>query len=186
MTDTKTDFKPLLFFLLRFFLFYIILSYSYNAFLLYYAHLPIPYSDPITHLVSDQTAYLLRLFGYSAESYQVPKTPMHCIYIGSFLATYINEGCNAFSIMIIFCSFIFAFYNGILKTFGFIFSGLVLLHIINIIRITLITITIVDYPSYSTMAHDFLFPAIMYGSIFLLWIIWIYHYTQTEKKADEV
>jgi len=30
-----------------------------------------------------------------------------------------------------------------------------------------------DYPEYGKMFHDFIFPAIIYGSVVVLWLIWI-------------
>lgn len=82
------------------------------------------------------------------------------------------EGCNAVSVIILFIAFIFAFYRGF-NTFIFVFAGVIFLYIINILRIVGINVVLLEYPSYGKAAHDYIFPAIIYGSVVLLWIIWI-------------
>lgn len=74
--------------------------------------------------------------------------------------------------MVLFLAFIFAFYQGI-KTFVFAGLGFVFLHIINVLRIAGLNILLVEWPQYSKIGHDYLFPAIIYGSVVLLWLIWI-------------
>jgi exosortase family protein XrtF len=82
------------------------------------------------------------------------------------------EGCNAISIMILFVAFIFAFYKG-LKTFIFMLAGLILLFIMNLFRIVGLNIVMTDYKQYGKTFHDFVFPAVIYGTVVLLWLIWI-------------
>ena len=82
------------------------------------------------------------------------------------------EGCNAISIMILFLAFVFAFYKGV-KTFVFVIFGLLFLHVMNVLRIAGLNIIILELPNYSKMGHDYLFPAIIYGSVVLLWLIWV-------------
>ena len=82
------------------------------------------------------------------------------------------EGCNAVSIMIIFLAFIFTFYKGA-KTFWFALGGLIFIYIVNVFRIAIINVVVLEYPDYQKISHDYLFPAIIYGAVVLLWIIWI-------------
>src|SRR5690606_22304089 len=93
------------------------------------------------------------------------------------------EGCNAVSVMILFLSFIFAFYKGA-KTFVFVGLALVALHIMNVLRIVGLNILLVEMPQYSKIGHDYLFPAIIYGSVVVLWLIWIKLFALKET-ADE-
>ena len=75
----------------------------------------------------------------------------------------------------IFLAFVFAFYEGF-KTFIFAAVGLIVLHIMNVLRIAGLNILIVEMPQYSRIGHDYLFPAIIYGSVVVLWLIWIKFY----------
>ena len=92
------------------------------------------------------------------------------------------EGCNAISVMILFASFVFAFYKGA-KTFLFAVAGLILLHILNISRIVLLNIIFLKYPQYEKIGHDYLFPAIIYGGVIILWLVWIQVFAL--KKTDK-
>jgi len=82
------------------------------------------------------------------------------------------EGCNAVSVIILFMSFIFAFYKGI-KTFVFVAASIIALYVMNVLRIVGLNIVTSDHPQYSKMSHDYLFPAVIYGSVVLLWLVWI-------------
>jgi exosortase family protein XrtF len=82
------------------------------------------------------------------------------------------EGCNAVSVIILFVSFVFAFYKG-MKTFVFVGAGLIILYIMNLLRIVGLNIVMTDHKEYGKIFHDFIFPAIIYGSVVVLWLIWI-------------
>jgi exosortase family protein XrtF len=70
------------------------------------------------------------------------------------------EGCNAVSVMILFV-FVFAFYKG--KKLVFVILGLILLYIMNVLRIVGLNIDS-DYKEYGKTFHDYIFPAVIYGT----------------------
>lgn len=82
------------------------------------------------------------------------------------------EGCNAISVIILFVAFIFAFYKGT-KTFVFIALSLLILYIMNVLRIVGLNIISRDYHEYNKIGHDYVFPAVIYGSVVVLWLVWI-------------
>ena len=84
--------------------------------------------------------------------------------------------------MILFVAFILAFSNGFTKTLGFIIVGLIIIHVLNVVRIALLTIGIMKYPEYTHILHGVIFPLVIYGIIFLLWIIWVTKFTSNATK----
>ena len=112
-----------------------------------------------------------------------PEAETTWFYVSGKYVSRMVEGCNAVSVMILFVAFIFAFYKGI-KTFVFAGLGLLFLHIINVLRIAGLNILIVESPDYSKIGHDYFFPAIIYGSVVVLWLIWIKFFALKET-ADE-
>ncbi|TDL99205.1 MAG: exosortase family protein XrtF [Flavobacteriaceae bacterium] len=104
-------------------------------------------------------------------------------YIDSKLDAYINEGCNAVSLMLIFVAFVFAFYNGFVKSLLFCLGSIVFLHFTNIGRITLLSLINYHHPTWSKFSHDVIFPLIIYGAIILLWIVWISLFIRSKKAA---
>ncbi len=176
------EFKPLLLFLARFLGTYILLSLAYKLYLDQY--LPFKNPDPFTKFTSDVTAYCLNIFGFVSYSNIADQQPWMRLVMDGQVASIVNEGCNAISIVIIFISFIVAFYTNLKQTFLFIISGLALLFVMNISRIMLLNYIFRYHDEYGKIAHDYLFPAIIYGSIVLLWIVWIKFFVTKHNKQN--
>jgi exosortase family protein XrtF len=131
------------------------------------------YPDPVTSQVSYQTKELLQLLGYPARIENTVKLPsINLIYQGRVLYRVI-EGCNAVSVMILFLAFVLAFAKAWKKTVLFSLIGMAAIYLVNLFRLVLLAIIFIDYPEYSHIAHDFVFPAIIYGMTILLWLYWI-------------
>ena len=178
------EFKPLILFLARFLGTYIVLSLLYKLYLDQY--LPFNNPDPITKFTSDTSAYFLNLFGHVSYSNISITRPWMRLVLDGQVASIVNEGCNAISVVIIFVSFIIAFYTNLKHTLLFILGGLITLFVMNISRIIMLNyIFRYHYEEYGKIAHDYLFPAIIYGTIVILWIIWVRFFVikQTKKNA---
>lgn len=131
------------------------------------------FPDFITHLVSAQTEAVLAALGYKPTLQVDPQLPMLRVLLYGKYVGNINEGCNALSIMILFVSFIVAFAQKFKKTALFILGGLVLIYATNIIRIVILSIALYNYPESSDFLHDIVFPGIIYGMVFILWLFWV-------------
>ncbi len=86
------------------------------------------------------------------------------------------EGCNSISVIILFLSFVLAFFRGLSSTLVFILIGAVTIYILNIIRVALLVLGLYFYKDYGDFLHDILFPLFIYGVVLLLWLIWIKKY----------
>lgn len=172
------DFLPVLKILLRFVVLYIVLVLFYQFYLNGYENEVV---DPFTRWVARQVAFLQDLLGF--PTVLVDHMKLHSILFqtsGRF-TTRMVEGCNVISVAVLFSAFIFAFYKGS-KTFLFVFMGWVLLHILNVSRIALLNIIYIQYPKYEKMAHDYLFPAIIYGGVIILWLVWIQYFALKKRR----
>jgi len=96
----------------------------------------------------------------------------------------IIEGCNSLSIIILFVSFIIAFSGSLKATILFGLFGSVLIYFVNILRIIALSMLYYKYPEYEEYLHDLLFPAIIYGLIFILWITWVKFYSNINKRTN--
>ena len=103
------EFKPVIKFIATFFIVYILLVVVYNQYLSFYhgKNLPDPYSENVAYL----STVLANLFGFSATIENDISQPWTWIFFDGKRTSYINEGCNAVSIMIIF----FGIHVGICK-----------------------------------------------------------------------
>ena len=163
------DFLPVLKILLRFVVIYIVFVLLYQLYLNGYENDVV---DPFTRWVAKQVAFLQDFFGF--PTVLVDNLKLHSVLFqtnGEF-TTRMVEGCNVISVSILFAAFIFAFYKGA-KTFLYVAVGLIILHILNVSRIALLNIIYLQYPQYAKAAHDYLFPAIIYGGVIILWLVWI-------------
>lgn len=163
------DFKPVLGILLRFIIIYLVLLFAYQFYLNAGRDSGL---DPFSGIIANQVNAVQNVLGYPSQLYNDVKNEQVWFYVKKQYVTRMVEGCNAVSVMILFVSFVFAFYKGS-KTFVFVMAGLVLLYIMNLLRIVGLNMVMAEHKEYGKMFHDFVFPAVIYGSVVLLWLIWI-------------
>lgn len=155
--------------LLRFIIIYLVLLFAYQ----FYLNMNKDFGlDPFSRIIANQVSAIQNVLGYPTQLYNDVKNEQVWFYVKNQYVTRMVEGCNAISVMILFVSFVFAFYKGS-KTFIFVLTGLVLLYIMNLLRIVGLNIVMAEHKEYGKMFHDFVFPAAIYGSVVLLWLIWI-------------
>lgn len=139
--------------------------------------------DFITHLVAKQSSDIISGFGYKAIVIPSATSPIMELYVNSKHVARIIEGCNAISIIILFMAFIVAFYEGIKKTLLFLLAGTVLIYAMNIFRIVILAIALYEYPQHKEILHGIVFPGLIYGMVFFLWMIWVR--TLKPQKTNE-
>ncbi len=176
------DFKPVFLVLLRFIVIYLALLFAYQFYLNSFDGKEI---DLFSMKIAEQVQSILNFLNYPTELYHQKEYETVWFYTKSKYVSRMVEGCNAISVMILFLAFVFAFYKG-LKTFVFAAIGLVFLYVMNVLRIVGINVLISDHPEYQKIAHDYLFPAIIYGSVVLLWLIWIKFFALKNTKTENL
>ncbi len=182
MLKLVCKYKPVLRFLIIFIGSYLVFATLYQLFLTYGGSSRY-YPDYITHNVAKQSQALIAAFGYDMKVEPSTWEPaMNLTMNGKTLARVV-EGCNAVSVMLLFVSFMLAFFGDLKKTLLFIFGGIILLYVMNVLRIALLTIGIYEYPEYADLLHGTIFPAVIYGTVFLLWLGWINAYKRPVKDA---
>ncbi|HEY1196356.1 exosortase family protein XrtF [Flavobacterium sp.] len=178
MKKYLVQFKPFLIFVGIFFLTYIVLTLLYNYYLNSYEGNDL---DSITVVVSKNVDQLLKFFNYDVIIQKSPKNPwMGVIFNGKYLAS-ITEGCNVVSIMILFVSFVAAFSGKLKQTVLFIIFGILSLYVLNIVRIALLTVLLFNFPEQNHFLHGVVFPLIIYGYVFILWIFWVNRFSRYAK-----
>lgn len=129
--------------------------------------------DGFTKLVSTQVEQLLLLFNGDAHIELHPSQPCYKFFYNGKYVSRIIEGCNALSVIILFISFVIAFSGKLKNTIYFIISGSIIIHVLNITRIALLMVAFYNFPEANFILHDILFPLVIYGAVFILWIIWV-------------
>lgn len=131
------------------------------------------FPDFVTNLVAQQSSAVLDAFGYN--SILVPDSIAQgmLLTIDNKYTVNIVEGCNSISVIILFITFIIAFAENFKKTLLFLFAGVVLIYIVNLLRIAILTVALYKYPQYENLLHSVVFPGIIYSMVFILWMIWV-------------
>lgn len=181
MREYLVFFRPFLLFLTKFFAVYLLLAFLYHSYLSRFDSAKMEV-DGITRLVACQAEAMLGCFGQNAAVLPNPAEPgLKLFYNGKWVARII-EGCNAVSIMVLFVSFIIAFTGKFKPTLFFILGGLFVIHIFNIIRIALLAAAIFHYPEQEHWLHGVVFPLVIYGVVFGLWLIWVNKFSFYAEK----
>jgi exosortase family protein XrtF len=175
------QYRSFFIFLFKFVGVYILLSLLYGWYLNQFISTKFEV-DGFTRLVAYHTKFVLEFFNYKIILAPHLSEPSFNVWVNNQLVVRILEGCNAASVLILFISFVVSFSSKFFKTAVFIFLGIVLIHILNIIRITLLTLGLIYYPEYESILHDIVFPLFIYGVVFGLWVIWVNNFSFYAKK----
>lgn len=161
-----------------FFSVYIVLTLLYKLYLNGYSSNDL---DGITALVGHNVEQLMRFFNADISIFKSLNNPCQEVWYNDKFTIRIIEGCNAISVIILFVSFVIAFSGKLKTTLLFILFGAVLIYILNVVRIALLTILLFYYPEQEHFLHGVLFPLIIYGVVFLLWVIWANKFSKYAK-----
>ena len=172
------EFKPSIFFLLKFVGLYFILNIIYG----WFVHGYYPVADPITAWVTHQTSFLLSATGWSTEVIEQTRKATASIIYNHRTIVAVYEGCNGINVMIIYLSFLIAFGQFSKKLYWFLIVGTLLIHISNLARIYLLFLVSVYLPDFLYFTHKYFFTAIIYIVVFALWFVWIR--INTRKKSE--
>lgn len=163
------EFLPSIWFLVKFVGFFTVASLTYAI----YVQMSMPKPDSMTHLVAEQTRVALDLIGWETDVIDNDNLATTRIVYKNKSILSIYEGCNGINIFIIFLSFIFAFGKINLRTAYFGVLGIFVIHLVNLLRITLLFFVSYGLSEYFYFVHKYLFTSVIYLITFVLWYFWV-------------
>ena len=172
MREIFIKYKSVIRFVVLFLGSYLLLSVLYSFYLKASASSGF-FPDYFTNLVAHQSAAILDALGYNTVLFDNHARGGVYLTIKESYTVNIVEGCNSISVIILFVSFVIAFAEKFKKTFLFLLVGMVLIYIVNVARISLLVIALYKFPEYQEVLHSVIFPAVIYGMVFILWIAWV-------------
>jgi exosortase family protein XrtF len=176
-------YRPFFVFLLKFFGVYVGLTLIYEWYLSQFDNVLAFEVDGFTQSVARQVQWVLNALHYDCvlllhEHQASVKLILNQVYVSRVV-----EGCNALSVMILFAAFVVAFSGKWLQTVGFIVVGTVLIHFLNVLRIALLSVALYYHPDQEPILHGVVFPLIIYGFVFGLWVIWVNKFSNYAGKT---
>nr|WP_246284871.1 exosortase family protein XrtF [Winogradskyella wichelsiae] len=173
-------YKSVIRFIITFLVVYGVLSMGYNLYL-NMSDGSKYYPDYLTNLVAEQTNSLLTAIGYDSQVIPHPDQPSLKVIVNGKYVARVIEGCNSASVIILFLSFITAFAGKFKTTLFYCFAGSIIIYAFNLIRMVILTIGLYHYPWRQEILHSVIFPVIIYGTVFLLWMFWVNRFSNNKK-----
>ncbi|TXE16564.1 exosortase family protein XrtF [Psychroserpens burtonensis] len=174
-------YKSVVKFILTFLMVYVVLTIGYKLYL-DFSNGSRFYPDYFTNLVAKQSESLINTLGYDAKVVAHPDEPSMKLLVNSKFVARVVEGCNSISVIILFVSFIIAFAGKFKPTFVYILTGSTLIYIVNLMRIAILSIGLYNYPWRKDVLHTVIFPMIIYGMVFVLWMFWVNRFSKNRKQ----
>ena len=185
MKNYFQQYRPFFVFLLKFFGVYVGLTLIYEWYLSQFDSVLAFEVDGFTQTVARQVQWFLKTLNYDCtlllhEHQASVKLILNQVYVSRVV-----EGCNAISVMILFAAFVVAFSGKCLQTVGFIIVGTVLVHLLNVLRIAFLSVALYYHPDQEPVLHGVVFPLMIYGFVFGLWVIWVNNFSNYAGKTKK-
>lgn len=119
-----------------------------------------------------------------AFGYQVFTGADRLIGIDGSGGLWIGDSCNGITLFAVFTGFILAFPGNPKHKLWFIPSGIISIHLLNVIRIIVLAILDLYSRAWTEFNHTYTFNLIIYGFIFYLWIIWISKFSPVSSQPS--
>jgi exosortase family protein XrtF len=116
--------------------------------------------------------WMLMIFGVSTElQYEFSEVTIKIAGTGGN-GVWVGDACNGFILFALFAIFVVAYPGPLKRKLWFIPAGIVGIHLINAIRVAILTIIAEKSPESLTFNHNYTFTALVYAFVFWLWYLW--------------
>lgn len=171
-------------FLLRFFGVYAVLSLAYASYLRW-GRSNAGVLDPFSIKVGGIAADGAKMFGPAVDFVPTLHEPSYTFLREGVAVARMVEGCNAVAVVILFWAFLVAFKGSWKRTIGYGLAGTLVILILNCLRIALLIGLLQRFPEHTHLLHGVVFPAMIYGTVFLLWVLWVNNFADYARKNRE-
>ncbi len=96
---------------------------------------------------------------------------------------WIGDPCNGVMVMAVYVIFIIAYPGPWKHRLWFVPLGLLLVHAINAVRVSALSIIVTYNYNWLTFNHDYTFYIVVYGCVFLLWWLWVKRFSDTSRPT---
>lgn len=137
---------------------------------------------PLTNLVGSQTVSILNFshqtnafsaFPFVSKKFfegQSIESDVSRITFNNRKVMHIADGCNGLELFVLYIGFILLLPSSKKRKVLYILSGVIIIHLANLLRCAGLATIEIYIQSYFEFAHHYVFKIIIYGTIFLLWM----------------
>ena len=163
------EFMPTILFLAKFLAVYLLINVSYG----YWVKQHGQKADPATRFVTEQCAAILSIANASMGTSLAEGKPNVLIKKADKSVLAVYEGCNGINVMAVFIAFVLAFGKPQKAWLWFVPIGLLAIHLTNLARIVGLFYVSEYIPNYMYFTHKYLFTAVIYVVVLLMWYYWV-------------
>lgn len=172
------QFKSIINFLLIFMLSFFVMSAIYD----YYLQSTGDRVDSMSSFVAAQATDLLGILGFEANAYDVDADKSSHVAINGFARVKVIEGCNGFSVMILFLAFLLGFPGNFKTKAWFIPVGLLVIHLFNVFRVATLGWAVYKFGETGYPIYKELFTASIYLLVLAIWYLWVQKFGFPKEK----
>lgn len=122
--------------------------------------------------------YLLNTVGFASEI-----SGDRILRIAGTPGLFLGDSCNGISLFALYSIFIIAFPGKMLSKFFFIPLGIIVIHLLNVLRVVLLAVIETYSYSWTEFNHTYTFNLIIYSWIFFMWLYWINKFSGFRRPA---
>lgn len=127
------------------------------------------------------TSWILEQFGFKTFASK-DVNDIQVMGIDGSNGVWIGGPCNGITLMFLFAVFVISYPGSIKNKLWYIPSGILAVHLINIIRIVALAIIAWYNPYILDFNHTYTFTFIAYSFVFMLWMIWVNKLAEPKLK----
>lgn len=133
---------------------------------------------PLGHLdealslnIASTSAAALRALGWAGSA------AGRLVSVGEQRAVFVGDPCNGMVLYALFAGFVVAFPGGgWRRKLPFIVGGVLLIYLLNVLRVGALALNHIYSRGTVDFNHHYTFTFVVYGCIFLLWMLWVRRY----------
>jgi exosortase family protein XrtF len=163
--------NPLVRFLISVFALYLLWYLIYNLWLHPDERLDLFVID----LTISISKWILELFGY-----MVYTGADRLIGVDGTSGLWIGDNCNGIVLFSLFAGFVIAYQGKIKYKLIYIPLGIISIQLLNVLRVVILAILDTHSRAWTEFNHTYTFTIIIYGYIFLLWMLWVNKFSAKE------
>jgi len=118
------------------------------------------------------SAFVLSIFGYIPVLTIATEEVVIDVEGSTGMGVWVGEPCNGLALFSLFAIFIFAYPGKWKYKAWYLPFGIIAIHLINIIRVSILTLIAKDHAEYLDINHNYTFTIIVYAFVFILWYWW--------------
>jgi exosortase family protein XrtF len=125
--------------------------------------------------------FVLHAFGFETFK-SIQAVDFQVVGVDGSNGVWIGSNCNAIKLFGLFTVFVVAYPGAVKHKLWYIPFGIVLIHVLNILRVAALAVIAKTAPAYLDFNHTYTFTLIVYGFIFLLWMIWVNRFSNSNTN----